>query len=158
MMTSSLGDTEVVFADYTNKVNKAGKSQKRGIVVTEKNIYKHVSFHWNFADLRLIIRRTPRTTRWRNLERRSSNAARSGMLTTKLLRKITIAHLNLRHRSLSKQKDTFVVVHAKSPQYRDLVLDLGLEYPEKYSEFVTVLVQEYKKLTGEVIPVEFTDK
>lgn len=53
---ATYGDTEVLFADYVTlfdfsskfltveqlvKVNKAGKSQKRGIVVTEKNIYKH---------------------------------------------------------------------------------------------------------------------
>jgi myosin-1 len=36
-----IGDTEVTFADYVNKINPKGKSQKRGIVVTEKNIYKH---------------------------------------------------------------------------------------------------------------------
>jgi hypothetical protein len=48
-------------------------------------------------------------------------------------------------------------VHAQEP-YRDLVLDLGIEGPEKYSEFVTVLVQEYKKLTGNILPVQFIDK
>lgn len=36
-----LGDTQIMFADYVNKVNNKGKTQKRGIVVTEKNIYKH---------------------------------------------------------------------------------------------------------------------
>jgi len=38
---STHGDTEIVFADYVDKVNKGGKGQKRGIVVTEKNVYKH---------------------------------------------------------------------------------------------------------------------
>jgi len=35
------GDQQVLFADYVNKVNPAGKVQKRGLVVTEANIYKH---------------------------------------------------------------------------------------------------------------------
>ena len=58
---------------------------------------------------------------------------------------------------MSHQKDTFVVVHCLE-HYRDFVLDLGVEGREKLSEFVTVLVQEYKKLTGNMLPVEFTDK
>jgi hypothetical protein len=29
-----------MFAENTNKINRVGKSQKVGIVVTEKNIYK----------------------------------------------------------------------------------------------------------------------
>ncbi|GAM19588.1 hypothetical protein SAMD00019534_027630 [Acytostelium subglobosum LB1] len=35
------GDTEVLFADYVIKVNPKGTPQKRGIVVTNANIYKH---------------------------------------------------------------------------------------------------------------------
>eukprot|EP01133_Synstelium_polycarpum_P014572 gene14572-17226_t len=35
------GDTEVLFADYVIKVNPKGVPQKRGIVVTNANIYKH---------------------------------------------------------------------------------------------------------------------
>eukprot|EP01132_Coremiostelium_polycephalum_P006092 gene6092-7590_t len=35
------GDTEVLFADYVTKVNPKGTPQKRGIVVTNANIYKH---------------------------------------------------------------------------------------------------------------------
>lgn len=35
------GDTSISFADYLNKVNRVGKTQKFGIVITEKNIYKH---------------------------------------------------------------------------------------------------------------------
>ena len=31
----------MLFADYVNKVNPVGKVQKRGLVVTEANIYKH---------------------------------------------------------------------------------------------------------------------
>ena len=62
---------------------------------------------------------------------------------------------------MSHQKDSFAVVHAKPP-YRDLVLDLGIEVggvaAEKYSEFATVVVQEYRKLTGNDLPVDFTDR
>lgn len=50
-----------------------------------------------------------------------------------------------------------MVIQAKSP-YRDLVLDTGLDGVEKYSEFVTVIVQEYRKLTGNDLPVEFADR
>ncbi|KYR02066.1 myosin IE [Tieghemostelium lacteum] len=35
------GDQEVLFADYVIKVNPKGTPQKRGIVVTNENIYKH---------------------------------------------------------------------------------------------------------------------
>ncbi|EGG25290.1 myosin IE [Cavenderia fasciculata] len=35
------GDTEVLFADYVTKVNPKGVPQKRGVVVTNANIYKH---------------------------------------------------------------------------------------------------------------------
>jgi len=38
---STYGDTEVMFADYVIKVNPKGVPQKRGIVVTNANIYKH---------------------------------------------------------------------------------------------------------------------
>jgi len=41
LLFNTYGDQTVMFADYVNKVNKVGKSQKRGLVVTEKNIYKH---------------------------------------------------------------------------------------------------------------------
>jgi hypothetical protein len=36
-----LGDQRIMFADYVDKINKHSKIQKRGIVVTEQNIYKH---------------------------------------------------------------------------------------------------------------------
>jgi len=41
LLFSSFGDTQILFADYVNKINPKGKSQKRGIVITDKNIYKH---------------------------------------------------------------------------------------------------------------------
>ena len=56
--------------------------------------------------------------------------------------------------SMSPHKDTFVVLHA-NPPYRDLVLDLGINGPERYSEFVTVVVDQVKKLTDASIPVRF---
>jgi myosin-1 len=34
-------DQRIMFADYVGKVNKNSKQQKRGIVMTERNIYKH---------------------------------------------------------------------------------------------------------------------
>jgi len=37
---SVYGEAELLFADYANKVNRKGKTQKRVIVVTEKSIYK----------------------------------------------------------------------------------------------------------------------
>jgi len=118
---STYGDTEVCFADYVNKVNKGGKSQKRGIVVTEKNIYKHDPKNYK-------------------------------------VKKFGTPIVDVKSISLSSKKDSFLIIHAKEP-HRDLVLDLGIEgSPEKYSEFVTVLVQEYKKLTGTALQVNFNDR
>jgi len=57
--------------------------------------------------------------------------------------------------SLSSNEDTYVIVHCKEP-YRDLCLDLGLSGEERVSEFVTVIVTEVSKITGETIPVNFT--
>jgi len=51
-------------------------------------------------------------------------------------------------------KDTFVVIRGKAP-WRDIVLDLGISGPEKYSEFVTVICDQYKVLTRATIPVSF---
>jgi len=117
---STYGDTAVMFADYTNKVNKNGKSQRRGIVVTEKNIYKHDPKNYK-------------------------------------VKKFGTPLVDVKSISLSTKKDTFVLVHVKEPQ-RDLILDLGTEGQEKFSEFVTTLVQEYKKLTGNALLVSFNDR
>jgi len=55
------------------------------------------------------------------------------------------------------KKDTFCIVHCNSP-YRDFVLDLGVDgTPEKYSEFVTCIVHEVKKLNDNNIQVNFSD-
>jgi myosin-1 len=35
------GDQRIMFADYVDKINKNSRVQKRGVVVTEQNIYKH---------------------------------------------------------------------------------------------------------------------
>lgn len=59
--------------------------------------------------------------------------------------------------TLSTLQDGYVVVHANEP-YRDLVVDLGINNIERYSEFVTVVVQQVKNLTGNSIPVNFNNK
>jgi len=59
--------------------------------------------------------------------------------------------------SVSTQKDTYVVVHATEPK-RDIIIDLGVEGPEKVSEFVCVIVDEYKRLTGQKLKVTFSDR
>lgn len=38
---AKFGDQSVEFADYADKVNRAGATQHRGIVITNLNIYKH---------------------------------------------------------------------------------------------------------------------
>lgn len=59
--------------------------------------------------------------------------------------------------SLSTKKDTYVVVHAPEPK-RDIIIDLGIDGQEKVSEFVCVVVEEYKRLTGQKLKVEFNDR
>lgn len=58
---------------------------------------------------------------------------------------------------MSPKADSFIVVKAKDP-YRDILLDAGINGEERYSEFVTCLCQEYKKLTGNTLTVNFEDK
>jgi len=55
---------------------------------------------------------------------------------------------------LSPNSDTFVIVRTKSP-YRDLVVDFGITGPEKYSEFVTVISNQFKYLTHNSVSVQF---
>jgi hypothetical protein len=62
---------------------------------------------------------------------------------------------------LSTNKDTIIVLILKPSIPRDLVLDLGasgLGSGEKYSEFVTALVTGYHKLTGQDLPVHFSNE
>jgi len=120
VLFSNYGDSQIMFADYVNKVNNKGKSQKRGIVVTEKNVYKHDPKNYK-------------------------------------VKKFGTPLVEVTSISMSPRKDSYVVVHCREP-YRDMILDLGIEGVEKYSEFVTVLVQEIKKLTNTVIPVYFNDQ
>lgn len=47
-----------------------------------------------------------------------------------------------------------MIVHANEP-YRDVVVDLGINNVERYSEFVTVVVQQVKAVTGNNVPVKF---
>jgi hypothetical protein len=59
---------------------------------------------------------------------------------------------------MSAKTDTYVVVVCHEP-YRDLVLDLGVSGVEKVSEFVTVVCQEFKKVTeGKDLPIHFAER
>jgi len=116
---STYGDTQVMFADYVWKVNHNHKTQKRGIVATEKNIYKH----------------DPKNYKIKKYE-------------TPLVEVKSIV--------VSPYNDTYVIVHANEP-HRDLVLDLGAEGSEKAAEFVSVVVSEHRKLTGNTLPVSFME-
>jgi len=59
---------------------------------------------------------------------------------------------------LSRFKDSYVIVQCKG-DYRDLIIDMGLESNhERYSEFVTIILRQYKQLTGQDLPIEFVDK
>jgi len=116
---ATYGDTQVLFADCMNKVNRKGKSQKRAIIVTEKNIYKQEPGNYK---------------------------VRKGELPLSQINSI----------SMSRQRDTWVILHANGP-YRDMVLDLGLDGIERYSEFVTVIYMQVKRLTETTIKVNFTE-
>eukprot|EP01119_Soliformovum_irregulare_P017879 TRINITY_DN5376_c0_g2_i2.p1 TRINITY_DN5376_c0_g2~~TRINITY_DN5376_c0_g2_i2.p1 ORF type:complete len:1039 (+),score=347.18 TRINITY_DN5376_c0_g2_i2:84-3200(+) len=118
---ATYGDTEVLFADYANKVNKKGKSQKRAVVVTEKNFYKQDPNNYK---------------------------VKKSELPLAMIHSI----------SMSRKKDTFVIVHADAGKgYRDLVLDLGINNGEKVSEFVVVLVDQVKRLIDRNISVQYID-
>lgn len=117
---STYGDSEVMFADYAIKINSKHKGDRRGIVVTEKNIYKH----------------NPKSF---------------------AIKKFETPLVHVRSICMSKFKDTFVVVLCEPP-YRDLVLDFGINGAERTSEFVTTVLQGYKKLTGKDLDVLFLDQ
>lgn len=63
---------------------------------------------------------------------------------------------NVQAITVSPFKDQYCIVHAKETN-RDLVVDIGLSKEERLSEFVTVIVQQIKNLTGTTIPVNFAD-
>eukprot|EP00013_Stygamoeba_regulata_P029147 CAMPEP_0177657900 /NCGR_PEP_ID=MMETSP0447-20121125/16485_1 /TAXON_ID=0 /ORGANISM="Stygamoeba regulata, Strain BSH-02190019" /LENGTH=1046 /DNA_ID=CAMNT_0019162393 /DNA_START=15 /DNA_END=3155 /DNA_ORIENTATION=- len=118
---SKYGDTQILFADYVEKVNRYWKAQKFGIVVTEKNIYKTNPGNYSVV-------------------------------------KFGIPIINLASISLSPYEDTFVVVHCKeSSGMRDLVLNLGINNEERYSEFVTTVATLFHVLTNQKLPVNFID-
>lgn len=129
---STYGDSQVLFADYVMKVNSKNKAQKRAIVVTEKHIYKQVVS----AERHLTLSKDPKNYKVKKFE-------------TPLTEVIGI--------SMSPKADTFVVIKAKEP-YRDLLLDLGLSGEDRYSEFVSVIAFQIKKLTDTQVSVEFTDQ
>jgi len=108
-----------MFADYVSKINKSSKPQKRGVIVSEANIYKH----------------DPKNFK---------------------LRKVAVPIAEMVDVCVSPYKDSFVVIHFKDPE-RDLVFNLGISGPEKHSEFVAVLYQVYNELTGNILPINFTD-
>jgi len=114
---ATFGDTQVLFADYVDKVNSKAKVDRRAIVVTERSIYKQ----------------DPKNYKVKKCEVPLSQVTSIG---------------------LSPNNDCFVVVHAKEP-YRDLVADFGVTGVEKYSEFVSLIVMEIKKLTDQMVPVDF---
>jgi len=118
-LLAKFGDTEVLFSDYVNKVNRKGKSQKRAITVTDKNVYKQDPNNYK---------------------------VKKGEIPLSQITSI----------SLSPNKDTFVFLHTQTP-YRDMVVDLGFTGIEKYSEFVTVIMDQIKKLKDTVPPVNFTN-
>jgi hypothetical protein len=115
---SKYGDTQVLFADYVDKINSNHKPQRRAIVVTEKHIYKQ----------------DPKNYKVKKFE-------------TPLSEVVDI--------SMGSKEDTFVVVHAKEP-HRDLVLNLGVTGEEKYSEFVSVIVFQIKRIFDRDLPVEYS--
>lgn len=113
------GDTNVLYADYIFKMNNKGKSEKRGVLITNLHMFK---LH-------------PKTFK---------------------VRRKAIPLIAIDRISVSPYKDAVVIFHIK-PQERDLVLDLGQLGYEGVSEIVTVIVEQVQKLTGNRIPVEFSN-
>jgi len=52
---AKFNDTNILFADYVDKINPNGKSQRRGLVVTEKNIYKHNPVNYKVKKIAIPI-------------------------------------------------------------------------------------------------------
>ncbi len=104
-----------MFADYVGKVNKNSKQQKRGIVMTERNIYKHDPKKFKLRKVAVPIAQV--TDVWYVLII-SSNLA------------ITEINTNQPINSMSTKKDWFVVIHMEEPE-RDLLFDVGITGQEK---------------------------
>lgn len=115
---TSYHDTNVLYADYIFKLNDKGKTEKRGILVTNNHIFK---LH-------------PKTFK---------------------VRRKAIPLVNVVSISVSPNKDGVVILMIKPPE-RDLVLDLSNCGYEGVSEIVTVIVEQILKLTGNRIPVNFS--
>jgi len=58
---------------------------------------------------------------------------------------------------MSKAKEPYMVIAMKSPS-RDMVLDLGTNGCERYSELTTILVTDVPKFGGSKVKVEFKDQ
>jgi hypothetical protein len=131
---STFGDEQIMFADYVNKINPRGKTQKRAIIVTEKNIYKQ----------------DPKTDSVKKV------ATPIAAVTAIALSKSgdTFMVLQCKHPYRDMVIDLGVGISSEPGP----VTDGGILRREKYSEFATVLIQERKKLTGETIPVLFDEK
>jgi myosin-1 len=115
---TSYGDTNVLYADYIFKLNDKGRTEKRGVLITNLHMFK---LH-------------PKTFKVRR----------------KAIPLVTIVSV-----SVSPFKDGVVIFHIKPPE-RDLVLDLSLCGYEGVSEIVTVVVERVLKLTGNRLPVAFS--
>merc|ERR1719253_150324 len=57
----------------------------------------------------------------------------------------------------SPGSDTFVVIKMADP-IRDMVVDVGVAQKERVSELVSTLVTAVRRLTGESIPVQFSEQ
>eukprot|EP01113_Clastostelium_recurvatum_P018679 TRINITY_DN2199_c0_g3_i1.p1 TRINITY_DN2199_c0_g3~~TRINITY_DN2199_c0_g3_i1.p1 ORF type:complete len:1027 (-),score=334.99 TRINITY_DN2199_c0_g3_i1:84-2738(-) len=117
---STYGDTEVLFAEYVVKINARDKIEKRGIVVTNANIYKHDPKNYK-------------------------------------VKKIGIPLVDVMGLSLSPYRDTFMLIHLRPP-LRDLLIDLGANGHESFSEMATILYNTVFKLTGRQIPVNIVSQ
>ena len=104
------GDAQILFADEVMKISRKGKGERRAIVVTEKNMYKH----------------NPKDYKLKNFD----GTDKFGIPLADITGIRFVTNLNVIPRSMSPQKDTFVVVHTRGG-LRDLVLDLGLSGIER---------------------------
>lgn len=107
-----------MFADYVDKINKHSKVQKRGVVVTEQNIYKHDPKRFKLRKVAVPIAKI--TDIWWEF---------------KFFQKTFVCydthHLTLiMWNSVSTKKDYFVVIHCDETE-RDLFFNLGITGPEK---------------------------
>jgi len=72
------------------------------------------------------------------------------------VRRTAVPLVKLQAISLSPNNDQFAILHMNSAD-RDIVLDLSICGHEAVSELVTVIAQQVYKLSGNRLPVNFTD-